>query len=110
MGGLGDGGFGGSGPACQGAILVQTDSTSLNDHDHIPDVVQERATFFVTLTEHINGNNATTALTLPSENNHVHTITLTADQVNTLRAGGTVTGIVSSNVFNHTHTYTVSCA
>jgi hypothetical protein len=105
----GEGGVGGGGPACQGAAIAQT---SANGHDHIPNNNPARATFLLDLTNHINGGSATMAFTLPQDGfpAHTHTITLTAGEVETLRSGGTVTGIVSSETNNHTHTYIITCA
>jgi len=67
------------------------------------------------LKAHINGSTATMKFTLPSDGpsapGHVHTITLTAAEVTTLLAKGTVTGKANdSDSTGHTHTYTIGCA
>ena len=54
----------------------------------------------------------TTTFTVPMDNNHPHDFTLTAEQIMTLKNGGTVTGIVTIKPnpnMGHTHTYTISC-
>jgi len=63
----------------------------------------------MTFTNRINSGNPTMSIDLPMDLGHFHTITLTSNEVTTLRAGGTVTGKVSSST-GHTHTYTISCA
>jgi hypothetical protein len=58
----------------------------------------------------INGTMATMAFTLPMDAGHDHKITLSAEQVTTLKGGGMVTGIMSTNDMSHTHTYTIGCS
>jgi hypothetical protein len=106
-GGLGESGGAGGAPAateCAGATLVQT--AGPGSHDHIPD---NPTTLFTSLTNLINGSNPTATFALPLENGHSHDIVLTASEVTTLLAGGTVTGKISSETGNHQHTYTISC-
>ncbi len=78
--------------------------TSNEMHDHVPLPMNGMA--FVM---QINGAMATMPFTLPDDQMHTHTITLTQVQVDTLRSGGTATGVVSSNESMHTHTYTIEC-
>jgi hypothetical protein len=51
-----------------------------------------------------------TKFTVPADNpnNHTHDLTLTAEQISTLKGGGMVTGVMTSND-GHSHTYTISC-
>jgi hypothetical protein len=104
----GTGGGGGSGGAsggmCGTASITQT---SNEQHDHIP---ADPATLKADLKAHINGATATMEFTLPMDGNHVHKITLTAQQVTTLKGGGMVTGVTSTQDNTHTHVYTISCA
>jgi hypothetical protein len=107
-GGAGGGGAGGAGGGmCNGTLMV-TETDDQTQHDHIPD---NPATFLMDLKNHINGATAMMPFTLPLEGQtpHPHTITLTMQQVMTLRGGGMVTGIVSSNDDDHTHEYTIAC-
>jgi len=106
-GGSSGGGTGGSGGAPGGMCgTAAIEHTSDNQHTHIPG---DATTLIMDLETHINGATATMAFTLPQENDHSHTITLTAEQVTTLKGGGEVTGIMSSEDGNHTHEYTLSC-
>jgi hypothetical protein len=45
--------------------------------------------------------------TYTSDGSHQHTITLTQQQLTSINTGATVGPIVSSNVGNHTHTWTI---
>jgi hypothetical protein len=81
--------------------MMQTMPTS--GHTHIT------AANTMMLATHINGGMATMEFELANEMNHIHTITLTQQQVDMLRAGGMVMGVVSTNDNNHTHTYTIEC-
>ena len=85
--------------------MTQTATTATANHTHITTQGQTN------LTVHINSATPTQAFTLPSVFGHTHTITLTQGNVDALRAGGQVTGKVSSSAGTqaHTHTYTISC-
>jgi hypothetical protein len=102
----GGGGAGGSGGGMCGTAKVM--QTSQGQHDHIP---MDPAQFLMDLKNHINGATATMMFTLPAEGQtpHTHTITLTAMQVMTLKSGGMVTGVESSEGDDHSHEYTISC-
>lgn len=109
-GGGGAGGGGGGGGMCGTANIAHTACSSGCQHTHVEDAV--KAMLVMNLKAHINGAMATMAFTLPSagpNGGHTHTLTFTAQQITTLKGGGMVTGVVSSNDGNHTHTYTVSC-
>jgi hypothetical protein len=104
MGGGMAGAGGGAGNMCMQSAFNIT-QTSMGAHDHLP------LTNPTDLVMHVNGATATMAFTLPMDGNpmHMHTITLTQQQVDTLRGGGSVTGVVSSTDSMHSHTYTISC-
>jgi hypothetical protein len=105
-GGRGGGGSGGASGGMCGASAVGITQTSTEMHDHLP--LADTMAFVM----HINGAMATMPFTLPNDVSHVHTITLTQTQVDMLKAGGTVTGVVASEASSpavHTHTYTIEC-
>lgn len=104
--GAGGGSGGGGGGMCGTASIMHT---SDNPHTHIP---SDATMLKMNLKMLINGNMSTMMFTLPKDGlgqGHVHTITLTAAQVTTLKGGGMVTGIKSSMDEAHDHTYTISC-
>jgi hypothetical protein len=75
-----------------------------DDKGHIPSDLSD-------LVALINGPNATTEpypLAATGGGGHTHTITFTADQVMTLRNGGTVM-VRSTTTENHSHLVTVTC-
>jgi hypothetical protein len=74
-------------------------------HDHIP---ASPAAFRAELAAHINSGDPTLAFTLTEESGHNHTITLTSNQVASLLAGNTVSGITSS-LTGHVHIYALNC-
>ena len=102
--GTGGGGTGGgaTGPQCQGVTMTQTATTG-NGHSHITADGQ------LNLKLWINSGHPTAEFELPATD-HTHVIQLTIDQVDTLRGGGTVTGILSSESQAHTHTFMIACA
>jgi hypothetical protein len=104
----GDGGTAGEpgGPSCAGAALAGGET---NGHDHVPNGNDAKAVYFAQLTAHINSAQATDTFMTFSEGGHQHTIKLTSEQVNTLRSGGTVSGVATTGG-THTHIYTLSCA
>jgi hypothetical protein len=81
--------------------MTQTATTG-NGHTHITPEGETNLTVL------INSSNPTQPFTLPQVGGHSHTIQLSQDDVDALRAGGQITGKVSS-VTGHTHTYTISC-
>lgn len=100
----GSGGTGGSGGGmCGTANIVHT---SNNTHTHIPG---DSAQLKMSLKTLINGTMSTMEFTLPDDGGHVHKITLTAQQVTTLKGGGMVPGVESTTDGGHKHTYTLSC-
>jgi hypothetical protein len=102
----GDGGAGGSpepGACAEGFLTLTGGETS---HDHIP---TSAAAFRAALAAHINSGNASLAFTLTEEFSHNHTITLTSNQVASLLAGSTVSGITSSLTSAHDHVYSLNC-
>jgi hypothetical protein len=88
----------GSGPtAPSGVADILSTSTVVNAHTHtvnVPASDQFRP--------------ADTTYTSSSESNHVHMVTLTANQLSTLASGGsvTVTSSVSTTTGNHQHDFT----
>jgi hypothetical protein len=83
--------------------MTQTATTG-SGHTHITVDGQTNLTVL------INSSNPTQPFTLPQGGGgHTHTFELTQGDVDTLRAGGQITGKVSSSTNNHTHTYTISC-
>jgi len=114
MGGMGQGGEGGASDAmCTNVNLgiMEVSATPTQLHDHLPIVGVAR----MTLVGMINSG-APLVFTLPEEgtNTHDHTLTFTAQQLTTLRNGGTVATITSSTdgptANQHTHTYSIECA
>jgi hypothetical protein len=106
----GSGGEGGAGPRCTGVTMTQTASEATL-HDHLGDA-EDRA-----LRSYINDDHRPASFTLvvTGPNGQTHTLTLTAQQIETLLAGGTVTGAKTGPAMNpatpaHTHTYTIKCA
>ena len=81
--------------------MTQTATTG-NGHTHITTDGQ------IFLTVRINSAFATAEFELPATD-HTHYIQLTSDEVETLRAGGAITGKTTSESLSHTHTYTISC-
>ena len=91
---------------CGTASITQT---SNEQHDHIP---QDQAMLKMDLKTFINTATPATTFTVPKEGQgegHIHTFTLTAEQITTLKGGGMVTNIETSEDENHTHVYTISC-
>lgn len=97
---------------CEQAGLTETPLT----HSHLP----PSFTFFANF---VNGSTATSPFRLESLGTgptaHWHDLVLTAQEVEQLRNGGTVTGKVSTRATSvvggvdstgHTHTYTITCA
>ena len=104
-GSAGSGGSGGAAGMCGTAMIQHTSTTT--QHTHVVDDVQ------MDLEAHVNGATATMAFMVPGDGmgDHTHVFTLTAEQVNTLRGGGTVMGVTTApDGTGHTHTYTISCA
>jgi len=104
--GAGNGGNAGTGAAGVGttgdqcttdANLVQTSTES---HDHLP------LTTPITAAELNAGSPTEFALAL--EQNHIHTLAFTADELAQLRAG-TAISKRSSSMMGHTHTYRIKC-
>jgi hypothetical protein len=92
------GGSGGGRSLCTAdATLVQTSSES---HDHLP--------LSVPITAAQLNTGAMLEYALPIEQNHRHTLTLTAADLDALKSGVAVTK-VSSNDNGHTHTYSITC-
>jgi hypothetical protein len=106
---LGGGAGAGGASGCIGATLTRTASSITVDptHDHIT-VANEQA-----LTLYINDDGRGATFTLATEFGHTHTISLTGPQIESLRSGGTVTGVQSSDAgptgYEHHHTYTIEC-
>ena len=79
-------------------------------HDHIP---ADEAMLKMNLKTFINMAVAdTTEFTVPSDGvggGHIHKFKLTSQQITMLKGGGMVTGIVTTEDDDHTHTYTISC-
>jgi hypothetical protein len=112
MGGVGVGGEGGSADAmCATNALTFTELTSMQAHDHLPITGQAR----MMLLSMIN-TGSPLVFTMPEEgsNPHQHTLTFTAQQLTTLRNGGTIAMITTSTSGPannmHTHTYSIDCA
>ena len=114
VGGMGMGGEGGSTDAmCLAANLdVDLVSSSMpQQHDHLPIPGAQ----LTTLANMINSG-MPLVFTLPEEgsNPHQHTLTFTAQQLTTLRNGGSIAMITSAMngpMMNmHTHTYSIDCA
>ena len=112
--GMGGEGMGGAPDAmCTTANLTVTlvSATPMQQHDHLPIMGAARTT----LLNMIN-TGMPLVFTLPEEgsNAHDHTLTFTAQQLTTLRNGGSVAMITSAmggpmgNM--HTHTYAIGCA
>lgn len=115
MGGQGVGGEGGSSEAmCTTANLTvtQVSAMPMQQHNHLP----INGTFRTTLLGMIN-TGAPLVFTLPTDgsNAHNHTLTFTAQQLTTLKTGGTLAMNVTSSTNGpqnnqHTHTYRLDCA
>ena len=102
-GGGGTGG-GGGGMCMQGSFGIV--AMPAGTHDHLPLTTGANST--MTLVMGINAGVDFT-FTLPMENGHGHTIMFTAAECMTLRNGGSITGKLSSDDSNHTHTYNIEC-
>jgi hypothetical protein len=105
------GGEGGGGPQnmCVGSNLTfdHDSTTAAQEHTHLP--IQGMAR--TALVDLINtGSPLTFEMPEDGNNEHTHTITFTANQLETLRNGGTVQDIESSTENGHTHTYSIECA
>jgi len=111
-GGTGAGGAGGTGAGgmCGSAGISQTATTSTGPHTHIPTDATALMQLKMDLKTLINGTMSTMDFTLPMDVGHTHKIKLTAEQVTTLKGGGTVMGILSTTDNSHSHTYSITCA
>lgn len=108
-GGTGGGGGsgGGGGGMCGSASIMHT---SNNPHTHVPTEAGALATLKMKLKDLINGNMGTMEFTVPMDSGHDHKFKLTAEQVTTLKGGGTVEGVTTlPDGTNHMHTYKLSC-
>jgi hypothetical protein len=114
-GGTGAGGTGGSGGGtsanCVGLTFEQTNDWP---HDHIPADMAARNTFLEALAAHINGATATMPFNVPTEGmgmGHTHAITFTAQEIATLKGGGTVTKFkgMDADAIADEHEWEISC-